>query len=404
MGIVRRLQGTPRGAALALGVIDAVKSHHPRQGCRRGRAVLGARGQPRGPGHDRGGGRRALQALPHLRQAARMTPPTPGRPSSSPAAGAARRTRWHAIAACGTSASPPPAACRCSCGSCGRSRHRRASAGSWSRSTIRRCVAGLPELAALASRGRLRVLDQRCRASAARSPTAFDAAGPPLLVTTADHALLEPAMVEARARRRRGRRCGRRGRPGERAGDRRQLPRDAPHLSALSRRRLFRRQPVRPAHRLRRRAPSRSGRGSSATASGHGGWRARSGPGLLLGYLAALLDAGAGDGAGFGPARRCARSPSRSRSPRRRSTSTSPPTSTWSRPSSPSGGRIDERRGRAGRGAEQSAERAQQVRHGRCRAMPAPAGPRWPTSCSSRAWTSPQPRRLSIARACGCWS
>jgi hypothetical protein len=36
MGVVKRLQHTPKGAALVLGVIDAVKSHHQRRGYRRG--------------------------------------------------------------------------------------------------------------------------------------------------------------------------------------------------------------------------------------------------------------------------------------------------------------------------------------------------------------------------------
>ncbi|MEK0082356.1 hypothetical protein [Benzoatithermus flavus] len=35
MGVVRRLQGTPKGAALALGIIDAVKSHHAARGYER---------------------------------------------------------------------------------------------------------------------------------------------------------------------------------------------------------------------------------------------------------------------------------------------------------------------------------------------------------------------------------
>ncbi|HEX6010406.1 MAG TPA: hypothetical protein VFY87_01105 [Geminicoccaceae bacterium] len=35
MGVVKRLQHTPKGAALALGVIDAVKGHHQRRGYRR---------------------------------------------------------------------------------------------------------------------------------------------------------------------------------------------------------------------------------------------------------------------------------------------------------------------------------------------------------------------------------
>lgn len=35
MGIVRRLQGTPRGAALALGVIDAVQAYNREQGCQK---------------------------------------------------------------------------------------------------------------------------------------------------------------------------------------------------------------------------------------------------------------------------------------------------------------------------------------------------------------------------------
>jgi hypothetical protein len=35
MGVVRRLQGTPKGAALALGVIDAVKSYHAVRGYER---------------------------------------------------------------------------------------------------------------------------------------------------------------------------------------------------------------------------------------------------------------------------------------------------------------------------------------------------------------------------------
>ena len=32
MGVAKRLQGTPKGAALALGVIDAVKRHHHQLG------------------------------------------------------------------------------------------------------------------------------------------------------------------------------------------------------------------------------------------------------------------------------------------------------------------------------------------------------------------------------------
>lgn len=55
-------------------------------------------------------------------------------------------------------------------------------------------VSGLPEVAALAVEGRLQLL--RSAHGLSRSVAdALTAAGPPLLVTTADHALLEPAMI-----------------------------------------------------------------------------------------------------------------------------------------------------------------------------------------------------------------
>jgi 2-phospho-L-lactate guanylyltransferase (CobY/MobA/RfbA family) len=53
---------------------------------------------------------------------------------------------------------------------------------------------GLPELAALQSMGRLTILESAASLSASVA-AAFTAAGAPLLVTTADHALLDSAMV-----------------------------------------------------------------------------------------------------------------------------------------------------------------------------------------------------------------
>lgn len=57
-------------------------------------------------------------------------------------------------------------------------------------------IASLPELAGLAAEGRLAVLASGANLSRSVAD-GFDAAGAPLLVTTADHALLEPAMVAA---------------------------------------------------------------------------------------------------------------------------------------------------------------------------------------------------------------
>ena len=55
MGVRKRYHGTPRGAALALGVIEAVRSWHAAHGGQGGRALLGSRGQSPGPRHDRAG-------------------------------------------------------------------------------------------------------------------------------------------------------------------------------------------------------------------------------------------------------------------------------------------------------------------------------------------------------------
>ena len=105
----------------------------------------------------------------------------------------------------------------------------------------------LPELATLRDAGRLESLTSAAGLSRSVAD-AFELAGPPLLVTTADHALLDPPMLEAFLaaaepdRRRHGRGSG------GGADDHGQLSGDQAHLPALSRRRLFRRQPVRAAH------------------------------------------------------------------------------------------------------------------------------------------------------------
>jgi GTP:adenosylcobinamide-phosphate guanylyltransferase len=54
---------------------------------------------------------------------------------------------------------------------------------------------GVPELAALVASGRVRAVPSAATLSASVA-AAFAQAGPPLLVTTADHALLDPAMVD----------------------------------------------------------------------------------------------------------------------------------------------------------------------------------------------------------------
>ena len=89
----------------------------------------------------------------------------------------------------------PPAACRCWSAWYGRWRPARGSAPSWSRRTIGALLDRLPELAALREPGRLRALASAASLSGSVA-AAFALAGPPMLVTTADHALLDPAMLD----------------------------------------------------------------------------------------------------------------------------------------------------------------------------------------------------------------
>ena len=160
----------------------------------------------------------------------------------------------------------------------------------------------LPELAPLRASGRLQVLASAASLSDSVA-AAFALAGPPMLVTTADHALLDPAMLDhflAAA--------------DVAAADiavalasaaviTAAYPQTQADLHPLPRRRLLGCQPVPAAHPRGRSAASSSGGGSSATARRPGGWPARFGPVLLGAYLLRIGDPEPGDAAGVAPAR-----------------------------------------------------------------------------------------------------
>ena len=228
MGIAKRLQGTTKGAAIALGMIERIRRHYRRPGLPARRAVLGARGQSPGAGGDRRHRRRALQALPGLREGPGMTG---ARRSTALVLAGSRRGEARSCgplpAGGGTSAWSTAGGVPMLVRVVRRWRPARESAGSWCRSTSRRSL----DRAAGAC-GRC-ALPAGCEswpappASAPRSPRPSRSLARRLLVTTADHALLDPAMVAhflAAAERHRSR-C--RGGAGLGGGDHRRLPRDA---------------------------------------------------------------------------------------------------------------------------------------------------------------------------------
>ena len=235
-----------------------------------------------------------------------------------------------------------PAACRCWSAWCGRWPPARGSAAILVSVDDEALLDRLPELAPLRASGRLQALPAR-PASAIPWPPPSRSRGRRLLVTTADHALLDPAMldhflaaadgVSRRHRRRRWPRP-RSSRPPTPRRKRTYLRfRDGGYSGAN----LFLLRTARPQH-----GASSSGAGSSATARRPGGWPAPSGR-----YCSAPICCGVATlhqamrlvsrrlGHRASPRLRC-------RWPRRRSTSTSRPTSIWSR-TSWRAGRVPER-------------------------------------------------------------
>ena len=191
MGIAKRLQGTSQGAALALGMIERIRRHYSKLGYRHGELSWVLEDNRRGAGGDRGHRRGALQALPDLREGAGVTAGAIVLARWSwPAAAAARQDpvaryrkvtpqvpgdrRWRADAGAGR-------ACP------GRLPAHRHHPGLARRPGAARPVAGAERRCVRPGRS------ARCPAppSLSRSvEAAFDDAGAPLLVTTADHALL----------------------------------------------------------------------------------------------------------------------------------------------------------------------------------------------------------------------
>ena len=180
MGIAKRLQGTPKGAALALGMIERIRRHYQRAratatascpGCSRTtgevQAVIAATGAPC-PTSATGSTRRRWRDRADR-----------SRRWCWPAAAAARATRSPATGRWRTSAWPPPAACRCWCGCVqrpGGSPTHRPDAGLARRRRRARPVAGAGGTAVRPGAGTL-----VSAASLSRSVAdAFALAGPPL--------------------------------------------------------------------------------------------------------------------------------------------------------------------------------------------------------------------------------